>query len=291
MTKICFDVGGTILKAAAVTNGNIGEIISVPARSNESSKIILQNFCGVIDRLAAGCTEVIDGLRFAFPGDFDYENGICLIKAVNKYEAIYKMNLKEYFFDYMQKNHLNQLSKNFSCKFVNDVSAVALGAASSYGDIQHGKAIVLCIGTGCGSAYLNEGKIVTEGVGVPENGWVYPLAFKDKTFDEYLSVRGFKALSLKLMGDEKDGYTVAMLAKEDNKKAKLLLESFAENIGYGIKLLAKEYKPSVFMLGGGIMKSYEFLSAPIKKATDECGIKTIVADDTSKLAVAGLDTI
>lgn len=37
------------------------------------------------------------GIRLAFPGPFDYEQGICLMKGLDKYDRLYGINLRQVF--------------------------------------------------------------------------------------------------------------------------------------------------------------------------------------------------
>ncbi len=40
------------------------------------------------------------------------------------------------------------------------------------------KILCVCIGTGAGSAFVENGKTVKTGKGVPENGWIYQQPFE-----------------------------------------------------------------------------------------------------------------
>ena len=74
--------------------------------------------------------------------------------------------------------------------FLHDIEAFALGE-SWYGTCcEAEKILCVCIGTGAGSAFVEHRKPVKTGNGVPENGWIYQIPFRQGILDDYLSVRG-----------------------------------------------------------------------------------------------------
>ena len=90
---VSLDVGGTEIKAAAVEKGALlTDIMHFPAQSDAFASVILDNFARIINEVRG--EHELDRICFAFPGPFDYENGICLIKGLAKYDSIYGFNLK-----------------------------------------------------------------------------------------------------------------------------------------------------------------------------------------------------
>ena len=77
--------------------------------------------------------------------------------------------------------------------FRHDVEAFARGVYRFGMKKQQEKVLCLCIGTGAGSAFLENGEALKKKTeAVPENGWIYNSAFRDSILDDYLSVRGLK---------------------------------------------------------------------------------------------------
>lgn len=58
---------------------------------------------------------------FAFPGPFDYEHGVSLIRGVNKFERIYGLDISESLFPLLRRSGAEEF------RYVNDASAFALG--------------------------------------------------------------------------------------------------------------------------------------------------------------------
>ena len=123
----------------------------------------------------------------------------CLLytsQGLNKYDAIYGIPLEREI-----KARVPELgSARFL--FLHDIEAFALGE-SWYGNCRDvDKILCVCIGTGAGSAFVENGKTVKTGKGVPENGWIYQQPFGDSILDDYLSVRGLEQISLAVTGKE-----------------------------------------------------------------------------------------
>ena len=90
----------------------------------------------------------IAGAGFAFPGPFDYKNGISLMKEINKYDSIYGVSIETEI-----KKKLPILQK-IPFKFLHDIEAFALGEYYFGLDAKPNRVFCLCIGTGTGSAFF-----------------------------------------------------------------------------------------------------------------------------------------
>lgn len=202
---VSLDVGGTEIKAAAVENGTLlTEIMHFSAQSDAFASVILDNFAKIINEVRG--EHELDRICFAFPGPFDYENGICLIKGLAKYDSIYGFNLKRYFSDRFDVPREN-------VTFINDVAGFALGETNFGKAAGAERAMFICIGTGCGSAFTYKNKLCGEEVhGVPPHGYVYPTPFLDGCIDDYISKRGIISLSKEIVGLELDGKELEKMA-------------------------------------------------------------------------------
>ncbi len=84
---LAFDVGGTQIKAAAVIGGSIVDetVAQYESRAEQSAEDIITHFAGIaadIVKKISGEPLPIGGLGLAFPGPFDYANGISRIKGL-----------------------------------------------------------------------------------------------------------------------------------------------------------------------------------------------------------------
>ena len=95
---IALDVGGTSVKSAWVAPGGrvIGEPTITPIDSSGEAESILGTFAQIISTHLGGAqTSDFLGVALGFPGPFDYAAGTCLIEGVEKYRAIYGVNMRE----------------------------------------------------------------------------------------------------------------------------------------------------------------------------------------------------
>src|SRR5690606_8737143 len=90
-------------------------------------------------------------------------------------------------------SHAHQLAA-LPWRWINDAQAFALGELRFGAAVGVARAMFLAIGTGCGSAFALDGVVITEGHGVPRDGYVYSLVHDGKTVDELLSARGLVRL-------------------------------------------------------------------------------------------------
>ncbi len=244
---LCLDVGGTEIKAAPVQNGTLLTPIQYfPAHAHGTFAELSAHFSNVLQTLyqLAPAGSKIDGVHFAFPGPFDYENGVCLIEGLDKYEAFFEKNLRELFFPFCS----DFLHSPSQIRFINDAAAFCLGEMHFGGAIGSKKTLAVCIGTGCGSAFGLNGKLAPEGTPhVPPHGYLYPTPFLDGCLDDYLSKRGLVALSLEMLGEPLEGAKLSQLAQSGNELAKACFFKFGQRIAEGLAPHFKQLFPRLFV--------------------------------------------
>ena len=111
---------------------------------------------------------------------------VCLIEGVEKYGAIHGVDIRA---DLQARLHLRDLP----ILFRNDAEAAVVGEARYGAGRDYRRLIGVTLGTGCGSAFLEDGLPVTKGPGVPPNGWLYPVLFRGIRADDLFSRRGLEA--------------------------------------------------------------------------------------------------
>lgn len=78
---LMMDVGGTGIKAGLFSRSGemVERVRSFPARAKEGSEEIFRNFACIIQEMAKD--RMVEGIGMAFPGPFDYEKGISLMRG------------------------------------------------------------------------------------------------------------------------------------------------------------------------------------------------------------------
>ncbi|MDD3360920.1 MAG: ROK family protein [Hespellia sp.] len=283
------DVGGTELKYGLLNQSGrlVSQVRKRPSKSKESKAVIMDNFQSVIAEMAKESHGKLEGFAFAFPGEFDYENGISKITGLDKYEEIYNLNLRTEF----QKMICSEPICGF-CRdpeaapvvFINDVEAFARGVAEP-GE----KLMALVIGTGAGSAFIEDNRAAEKGKnGVPQNGMIYNQPFYGKQIDDWISKRGLMELSRWRLGMELDGKELAELLAKGNDLAKEVYWDFGEYVMEAVMPYLLEFQPDVLVLGGQIMKSFPLFGEEIKRQCKRFRIRLQVETRTSELTFVGL---
>ena len=80
---------------------------------------LLENFGRIFSSICPENAVPIE-IDLAFPGPFDYKNGICLLQGLDKYDALYGCNLRRAF------SEISGLPEQ-KIQFINDAAAFALG--------------------------------------------------------------------------------------------------------------------------------------------------------------------
>ncbi len=286
MFTIMLDVGGTEIKAgiADETGELVGEIKHYPARSDRTEKEIFDNLSKIIkERMLSVWGNKIGAISMAFPGPFDYEKGISYMQNLGKYESIYGVSIP----DELQKRIPEM--ENVKICFAHDVEAFAVGAYHNGKTGGRGKAIFVCIGTGAGSAFVENGKVLKEPQsGVPENGWIYNTPFRDSVIDDYLSVRGLDAICQRIMEKSLSGLELYQLCMSGNKNALAVYKEFGEILADCLVDFLDKYVPDTLVFGGQISKSFLFFGDRVTKLCREKNIKILMEPDTSYRTMQGL---
>lgn len=277
---LSLDVGGTKIKSAIVlTDGRL----LLPARecdagAGDPQEVLVSRFLGIIQSqlvcakakgvsIRAGC--------IGFPGPFDYDRGICLLKGIGKYDALYGLNFR----------HL--LEGNFSLPFYffNDAALFVAGACNLTEAKRFQKVFGVCLGTGIGSAFYDRPRLVRQGDGVPHDGYIYHLPFKDGILDQYLSATGLRRKIAESGLDAADVRELADLARDENAAAVRIFEDFGKELTDVLPDIAETFGAGCLILGGKISGAADLFSPPLHQALEKRRIKLLILPDSSDFAL------
>jgi glucokinase len=270
------DIGGTSVKSGVVrTNGTLcaGSFHVRPVDSGGAAEVILKSFTDslreVLD-IVRTRNLILDGIGIAICGPFDYEKGISKIRGLDKYESLYDVNVKEH----LQK----ELGLPLDLPMLFDVDAWAFGRGEVWigAGKPYDRVIVFTMGTGVGSAFAVEGKIVGEGPGVPWYGWISGQKYRDGILNDYISrtymINRYRALT----GQDLDVKEMAGKAMEGDRNARKVFEEIGSELGGFLREHhVEEFGAECVIFGGQISKSYELFIGPVKSALE--GIESLRA--------------
>ncbi len=284
---LLLDVGGTEIKGSIATSEGVIHmpLMRFPAKAKERKEDILNNFAQIVQILVTCAGDVcIGGIGMAFPGPFDYERGISLMRGLDKYDSIYGIPLEK-----EMKDRVKVL-RGAAFVFLHDIEAFALGA-SQFGTVKNAKRILcLCMGTGAGSAFVCDKKVLKQGTGIPMNGWIYKEAFQDSVIDDYLSIRGLARLSCERMGREYSGLQLYEFCQKGDQSAKDVYRIFGEWIVEALTPFIDIFFPDALLLGGQISRSFPFFGQKLIETCKKKNILIYLEKNTSIRAMQGLYT-
>jgi glucokinase len=279
---LVYDVGGSHI-AAAVCHADsyrLGAKFSTPHPAEETSEAFISAIHVLGLKASAGLLPV-DGAELAFPGPFDFAAGISWMK--HKLPYLYGVDLRK------------ELATRFAwqphqVRFLHDSAAFLLGEIGAGAARGVARAVGITLGTGIGSAFAVDGRIMTEGAGVPPGGEIWDLPYEGGIIEDAVSTRGIRGNYERRTGVDLEVAEIAKLVDTDTAAAEAFTE-FGHHLGVALRGALSAFTPQVIVLGGGIARSPQlFLPAAQREFEGlhaEFRVSTLV--DDAPLVGAGVE--
>ena len=289
---IAMDVGGTTITSGVFSKNLrlVTPAITIPAMANDSAETVVS---ALISSAVKVWTQISDsektllGIGIAFPGPFDYENGISLIQNQDKFQSIYKLPLGELLTDRLRKDMPEYLSPGFKIAFENDAAAYGAGAYASLKESPK-RLMAVTIGTGCGSAFMQDGKAVMGELGIPEDGGIYHLPFDGKTIDDIISKRGIMSIAKETLQFVPESVKqIADLANQGDASCLEVFEKFGILLKTALAPFIESFQPDALVFGGNISKASELFLKPLKELTTGKACIHIMSDEEHTALLGG----
>jgi glucokinase len=230
---------------------------------------------------AADGLDGVSGAELAFPGPFDYAAGISRMK--HKLPYLYGVDLR------------GKLAERFGWR-PNQVRFLLDSAAFLLGEIGAGeargieRAVGITLGTGVGSAFAVDGRVVTEGRGVPPGGEIWNLPYEGGIVEDAVSTRAIQGSYEKKTGKLLQVAEIAAVTASDANASEAFAE-FGRHLGLAMRMLFSEFAPDVVVIGGGIARSPQLFLPIAAKELEGLKIQLRVSKllDHAALAGAGVE--
>ncbi|WP_103071982.1 ROK family protein [Aquimarina sediminis] len=281
------DIGGSHITVATIDTKNhdipeanlLSTYVDSTASANEIINVWISALQKSIDSLNQ---KPLEGICIAIPGPFNYPNGIFAYKMEHKFASLFGLNIKEIIIRQLM------LPKSIPLRFYNDAACFGIGE-SWKGKLKFSKkALAITLGTGFGATFLNNGVPMLSGNGVPQNGELYHIPFKNGIADEYFSTRWFikkyKDLTDLTITGVKD-----LTQTRDNKFVAQVFSHFSKNLGCFLSPWLKEYNADAIVIGGNIAKAWDFFAEDLRNELDRhrCYTKIYQSDLKEKAILLG----
>jgi glucokinase len=268
---LALDVGGTFLKSALISS--TGSVMKksfkrVPIDSEGSKERVINTFIEVLNgglETAKPLGLEVTGIGVATPGPFDYTKGISLMK--HKFQAIYGLSLRNEII-----NGLG-LHKKFLVRFDVDAWSFLRGEAWCGAAKGYNRVVGVTLGTGLGSAFMVNDRMVIDGLGVPPNAWVGGLPYKKGIFEDVISKRGILSRYKELVKERFTGTeTVKEIAtqglKHNEENSLIVFKELGDNLGKILRPLLLDFKAECLIMGGQISKSYQLFKETLENSLE-----------------------
>lgn len=259
-STLVFDVGGSHVAAAVCYAGDyrLGPVVTTPHPEQETSEAFIATLHALGMKASAGLPPV-SGAELAFPGPFEFATGISRMK--HKLAFLFGIDLRA------------ELSARFALppaqiRFLKDSDAFLLGEIGGGAARGVARVVGITLGTGIGSAFGVDGRIVTEGTGVPPGGEIWDLPYDGRILEDSVSTRAIKGSYERLSGQTREVAEIAKLVSTDHAAAEAFAE-FGRHLGRALRGALSAFAPQVIVLGGGISRSPQlFLPAAQRELGD-----------------------
>lgn len=281
------DVGGSHVCSAVVEVAS-GTICSEPRITPIDSRAEAHDIVEALRNNVLTTFETfgrpVPDIGFAFPGPFDYDRGVSLINGVAKYESIFGLDVYK-----TLASELYSAAGSVRMRFVNDASAFALGEAL-YGAAKGAdKVVALTLGTGVGSGFVADGKLVTNSPDVPANGWVYCLPFEDDIVDSAFSTRWIVRRFEELAGRKVAGAKEVADIYDTDTAAKELFREYGTRFARFASDVMGRFGSRTLVIGGNISRAWPLFSGAAREEFLKLGFdaEVVVSQLLDKAALAG----
>ncbi len=257
------DIGGSHISCAVVDLDSLAireeTLTEMPVDNKGKSGEIIETWSAALRKSMQGIDPgQIKGIGFAMPGPFDYVNGISLIRGVSKYEKLYGLNVGE------EIGRSLGLKSGQSVRFINDASAFAIGEAKAGKAAGSDRSMVITIGTGIGSAFIQNGVPVVSGDSVPEKGWVYHIKYRDSIADNYFSTRWFLHRFKEITGRDADGVKSMVGEASNNERIMEIFQEFGTSLAGFLAPILNRFGAEVLVLGGNISRAIDLFGPSLE---------------------------
>lgn len=260
------EVGGSHISAAMVDVSTGHVLVEGAARLPLAADGDAQAFVSTFERCArhlpVGRGQV---WAVALPGPFDYAKGIALYQGVGKFEALYGLDLRDALSEALPgpPGHV---------VFLNDAHAFLwgewhFGAARGYS-----RCVGLTLGTGIGSAFMDDGVIVQDGPRTPPEGRMDLVTVNGQRLEQFVSARAVVSRYRQVTGlSVATVVEVADRARQGDPRAVQVLEEAFVALGRALGPWLAAFGAEVVVAGGAMTGSWNLIGPAVSRGLSETG--------------------
>jgi glucokinase len=257
------EIGGTHVTAVLVT-ANPWDLV------HDSLRTTRLNADGtsaeLLDDLAAAANSLEVGRRsdwvVAVPGPFDYRRGVGLFRDVGKFDNLYGVDVRRGLM-------MRIRPRPSDVRFLNDADAFGVGEYAAGAARGHDRAVCITLGTGVGSAFLDQGRPVNSGPTVPPDGSIHLVVYEGRPLEETVSRRAIRAAYAAAAGGSPDEVTpdvhvIAERSRQGDEVARTVLAHAFAGLGAALAPLLQRFEASILVIGGSMAGSWDIVEPAVR---------------------------
>lgn len=257
------DIGGSHISLSAI-DGTSMKIVGNTFRTNINTAIDANSFIESLISLIKECStslkeKKIAAICLAFPGAFDYENGIGLYDGSNKkFQKLYGLNVRE--------TLSNELQTNIPIFFCNDALSFSLG---EYEQLHNAgiNMMAITLGSGLGSSFINNYQLLSRtDSSIPNNGELYNWPYKEGVAEDYFSSKALLRQYVEQTGIQVEGVkTIKEHADNQEQQAIDLFKNFGKELGIFLLHWSNQCGIKAIVIGGSIVGAWDYFYPSMKE--------------------------
>ncbi len=243
------EIGGSHVTAAVVRprEWEVDEVHRADLDSKAGAEEIVAQLVAAAKQLP-----LANGLAVALPGPFDFEAGVAWYRR-DKFASLHGHDLGQSLRDQLKLDRV---------VFLNDAEAFTVGEWGA-GELRGlDRCVGITIGTGIGSAFLDDGRAVRTGDTVPPGGELYRTEYEGREIEEWISARAILRLYSERAGAVDDGVKeIAERARANESVAReVLLDAFGA-LSAALLPWLERFGATKVVLGGSIAGAFDVVES------------------------------
>jgi glucokinase len=273
-----FDVGGTHIRGVLIDTEGWRPVPGTEADrslpADGSAPDLLDGIAGCVAAVAPDVPVAI-----ALPAPFDYARGIARYHGVAKFDALNGVDVGAALLARGVRGPIG---------FVPDAQAFLRGEAIAGAAIGHARAMGVTLGTGVGSAFLADGRMVDAGPLVPPEGRIDLTTLDGRPLEDTVSrralLREWRTASLGALvasgtvthpsatGDVSD---LARLARDGSPAEARVIRQAFHALGRALAPWVTGFRPTVLVVGGGMSGAWDLVEPPLADGLTAAGVRDL----------------
>jgi glucokinase len=258
------DVGGShVTSAIVVTDGRVARVenrIDRDIDPHAERVTLLDDIAGPALELAPSAPECV----VAMPGPFDDATGVGSFDGVAKFASIAGIPLHQEF-----ARRLGITPDDVV--FLNDAVAYGIGEWAFGTAKRARRSVCITLGTGVGSAFLDDGVPVVDGPTVPRDGYAFRISVHGAPIEETMSSRAIVKAYAERSGATTTVADIAAAARSGEPAASRVLDHAVHSLGLALAPWLARFDTDELVIGGSISRSWDLLEPSLRRGLADGG--------------------